>query len=177
VSYDDMTLGIAVKLLAMPLELGKHPKSGDPVRVGIGRYGPYVVHEGDYRSLTRDDDPLEVTLERALELLAQPKPGRRRTSPVKPLREVGQHPDDGELVAVFEGRYGPYVKHGKMNASLPKGVEPDEVTVAMAVELLQKRRERDAGKKKTTKRAATKKTPKKTPRKTGKKPGKKTGKN
>lgn len=153
VAYEDVTLAIALKLLAMPAELGRHPESGDPVRVGIGRYGPYVVHEGDYRSLTADDDPLDVSLERALELLAQPKRGRGSSAPVKPLLEVGLHPDDEQSVAVFSGRYGPYVKHGKLNASLPKGMDPEDVTMSMAIELLQERKERVAAKaKKRTKK-------------------------
>jgi len=152
VAFEDVTLEIALRLLAMPAELGTHPESGAPVRVGIGKYGPYVVHEGDYRSLTADDDPLDVSLERALELLAQPKRGRRSSGPLKPLRDVGPHPDDEKPVAVFSGRYGPYVKHGKLNASLPKGVDPEEVTMSMAIELLQKRKERDAAKKKTKKK-------------------------
>jgi len=161
VAYEDVTLPIALKLLSMPAELGRHPATGDPVKVGIGRYGPYVVHEGDYRSLTADDDPLTIELPRALELLAQPKGRGRRSAPAKPLREIGPHPDDEEPVQVFPGRYGPYVKHGKLNASLPKGVEPDDVTMEMAIELLQKRRARDAAKdasgKSTTSRGGAKK--------------------
>jgi len=146
VAYEEVTLPIALKLLAMPAELGRHPETGDPVKVGIGRYGPYVVHEGDYRSLTADDDPLDVSLERALELLSQPKRRGRRAA-AKPLKEVGPHPDDEQPVAVFSGRYGPYVKHGNLNASLPEGVEPEDVTMAVALELLQQRKERDAAKK------------------------------
>jgi DNA topoisomerase-1 len=149
VDHDCVTLGIALKLLEMPAKLGVHPESGKPVKVGIGRYGPYVVHEGDYRSLQPEDDPLTVGLDRALELLAQPKRRGRRGASVTPLREVGLHPADGAPVALYAGRYGPYVKHGKTNASLPKAVEPDDVTLDMAMELLQTRRERDAAKKKS----------------------------
>ncbi|MCG8466956.1 MAG: type I DNA topoisomerase [Gemmatimonadetes bacterium] len=169
VPYDDMTLEIALKLLAMPAELGTHPADGKPVKVGIGRYGPYVVHEGDYRSLTETDDPLTVTIDRALELLAMPKRRGRRAA-AKPVREVGKHPDDDQPIGLYNGRYGPYVKHGKVNASLPKGIEPEDVTVPIALELLQKRIERDAakkGKKRTTtkKKTAKKTTAKKTPKK------------
>jgi DNA topoisomerase-1 len=148
VDHDRVTLEIALKLLAMPASLGAHPESGKPVKVGIGRYGPYVVHEGDYRSLQPEDDPLTVGLDRALELLAQPKRRGRGAASAAPLREVGLHPGDGTPVALYAGRYGPYVKHGKTNASLPKGVEPEDVTLDMAMELLQARRERDAAKKK-----------------------------
>ena len=143
---EDVTLATGLKLLAMPAPLGPHPESGDPVKVGIGRYGPYVVHQKDFRSLTGNDDPLEITFERAMELLSQPKTRGRRAS-ATPLREVGAHPDDGEPVAIYKGRYGPYVKHGKTNASLPKGMEPDDVTVGVALDLLRKRKERDATRK------------------------------
>lgn len=146
VSHDRVTLEIALKLLAMPAPLGSHPDSGHPVKVGIGRYGPYVVHEGDYRSLGAEDDPLDITLNRALELLAQPK-RRGGRGAAEPLREVGPHPDDEQPIALYKGRYGPYVKHGKTNASLPKGVEPEDVTLEMAIELLEARRQRDAAKK------------------------------
>ena len=142
----DVSLATALKLLAMPAPLGPHPESGDPVKVGIGRYGPYVVHQRDYRSLTENDDPLEMTFERAMELLSAPKTRGRRAS-ATPLREVGAHPDDGESIAIYKGRYGPYVKHGKTNASLPKGTEPDEVTMDVALDLLKKRKERDATRK------------------------------
>ena len=147
VSHERITLEMALKLLAMPAPLGSHPDTGDPVKVGIGRYGPYVVHEGDYRSLGAEDDPLDITLDRALELLAQPKRRGRSGTAIKPLREVGPHPGDGQPIALYEGRYGPYVKHGKTNASLPRGVEPEDVTVDMALELLEARRRRDAAKK------------------------------
>ena len=143
---EDVTLATGLKLLSMPAPLGPHPESGDPVKVGIGRYGPYVVHQKDFRSLTGNDDPLEITFERAMELLSQPKTRGRRAS-ATPLREVGAHPDDGEPVAIYKGRYGPYVKHGKTNASLPKAMEPDEVTVGVALDLLRKRKERDATRK------------------------------
>ena len=130
-----MTLDVALRLLSLPRDLGMHPDDGKPVRAGIGRYGPYVVHEGDFRSLDATDDVHTVTLERALELLAQPKGGRRRT-PAKPLRELGPHPDDGKPVQLLDGRYGPYVKHGKLNASLTKDMSPDDITLEQALDLL-----------------------------------------
>jgi len=134
-STDDVTLEIALRLLSLPRDLGVHPESGEPVRAGIGRYGPYVVHDGEFRSLDKTDDVHGVDLERALALLAQPKGGRRR-SQQKPLRDLGAHPNDGEPVLLLDGRYGPYVKHGKLNASLPKGMSPDDITMDQARELL-----------------------------------------
>ena len=131
----DVTLELALRLLSLPRDLGPHPEDGKPVRAGIGRYGPYVVHEGDFRSLAKSDDVYTVELDRALELLSQPKGGRRR-SVAKSLRELGPHPEDGKPINVLDGRYGPYVKHGKLNASLPKGVSPDDVTLEQALDLL-----------------------------------------
>jgi len=138
---EDMTLDMALDLLALPRELGKHPESEEPVLAGIGRYGPYVVCDGDYRSLKPGDDVLTVSLERALELLAEPKGGRKGARS-KPLRELGAHPKDKKPVVVMNGRYGPYVKHGRTNASLPKGVEVEAVTLDEALELLKKKKSR-----------------------------------
>jgi DNA topoisomerase-1 len=139
--YEDVTLDQALKLLAMPYPLGPHPDDGEQVKVGIGKYGPYVVHHGDFRSLEAGDDPLGISLERALELLAKPKKGRRRGRS-GPLRALGEHPDDGKPVAIYAGRYGPYVKHDGTNASLPKGMSPETVTLEQAVELLEAKRAR-----------------------------------
>jgi len=133
---ENVTLELALKLISLPRDLGPHPDDGTQVRAGVGRYGPYVVHAGDFRSLKPGDDVLEIGLERALELLAEPKKGRRRGRKVEPLREIGAHPDDGEPVLLFEGRYGPYVKHGKENASLPKGHDVESVTLEDAVQWL-----------------------------------------
>ena len=154
----DVTLEKALGLLALPRTLGEHPESKKPVKAGIGRFGPFVVHEGDFRSLTKEDDVLTVGLDRALELLAQPKGGRGAR---KPLREVGAHPDDGKPITLHEGRYGPYVKHGRTNASLPKDADPEKLTLEQAVELIRER-EKKGGKKGTK---GTKGTKTRTPRK------------
>lgn len=141
VTPDAVTLPQAVGLLSLPRTLGAHPETGARVLAGLGRFGPYVVHDQgkdgkDYRSIKGEDDVLTITLERALELLAQPKQGRGRRAAAKPLRELGPHPADQEPVNLFDGQYGPYVKHGKVTASLPKGRDPATVTVAEAVEWL-----------------------------------------
>ncbi|WP_457391745.1 type I DNA topoisomerase [Thermostichus sp. OS-CIW-24] len=132
---EQVTPEIALGLLSLPRTLGEHPESGKKVQAGIGRFGPYVVCDGDFRSLPADEDVLTISLERALELLAQPKKGRGRGS-AKPLRELGSHPEDGEPVTLHDGPYGLYVKHGKVNASLPKDLSPEAVTLEMALELL-----------------------------------------
>ncbi|MCL4239093.1 MAG: type I DNA topoisomerase [Anaerolineae bacterium] len=135
VSPESVTLEQAIALLNLPRTLGAHPDSGEPVEAGIGRFGPYVRHSGEYRSLAPGDDVLTITLERALALLAQAK-GRQRT---ELLRELGAHPDDGGPVGLYDGRYGPFVKHGKLNASLPKGMAADQVTLESALALLAKK--------------------------------------
>lgn len=143
VTEDTVDLETALKLLALPRTLGKHPETGKEIQAGIGRYGPYVVHEKDFRSLAPTDDVYTVTFERAMELLSEPKQRRRSA---EPLREVGKHPADEEPVLLFAGRYGPYVKHGKTNASLPKGVDPDTLTLEQAVELIAARAKKGGGK-------------------------------
>ncbi len=132
---DQVTPEIALGLLSLPRTLGEHPESGKKVQAGIGRFGPYVVCDGDFRSLPAGDDVLTVSLERALELLAQPKKGRGRGS-AKPLRELGSHPEDGEPVSLHNGPYGLYVKHGKVNASLPKEMPAEAATLEMALQML-----------------------------------------
>ncbi len=134
VGVDSATLEMAVRLLSLPRTLGAHPESGKPVEAGIGKYGPFVVHDGDFRSLGKDDDVYTIGLDHALEILARP----RHTRPsAEPIRIVGAHPSDGAPISLFAGRYGPYVKHGDVNASLPKGADPEALTLTEAVELLE----------------------------------------
>jgi DNA topoisomerase-1 len=135
----DLKLDFALQLLSLPRTLGKHPETGKEIQANAGRFGPYVVHDGDFRSLAKTDDVYTVDLARALELISQPKGGRGQRTAIEPLRTIGAHPKDGEPVNLFEGRYGPYVKHGAVNASIPKGTGPDEVTLEQAVTLLAER--------------------------------------
>jgi DNA topoisomerase-1 len=136
------TLERALQLLSLPRNLGRHPESGEPIEAGIGRFGPFVVHQKDFRSLTPQDNVYTIGLERALELLSEPKRGRKSA---EPLREVGRHPADGEPILLLAGRYGPYVKHGDLNATLPKGVEPATLTLDAALRLLEQRATRTSG--------------------------------
>jgi DNA topoisomerase-1 len=126
---DRVELATALKLLALPRRLGLHPETGEPVEAGIGRFGPYVKHGRTFASLTAQDDVLEVTLERALELLAKKRSKR------EPLRVLGSHPDSGEPVELWAGRYGPYLKHGSVNASLGNEA-PERLTFEAALKLL-----------------------------------------
>ena len=126
----------AVKLLELPRRIGNHPESGKEILVNIGRYGPYVQHESTFASLTVEDDVLTIELDRALELIAT------KESRNKPLRTLGEHPESGEQVNIFDGRYGPYVKHKRTNASIPKNTVPETVTMDQALELLAKKEAR-----------------------------------
>jgi DNA topoisomerase I len=124
---------LALRILELPRLLGTHPDTGKEIRAGVGRFGPYVVHEKDFRSLKKEDSVLDVNLARALELFAQPK-GRGRRSLV--LRTIGEHPETRSPVEILEGPYGLYVKHEKTNATVPKDRKPEEVTMDEAVRLL-----------------------------------------
>jgi len=140
VTPDNATLEQAVGLLSLPRLLGTHPETGGKVQAGLGRFGPYIVHdlgkgEKEYRSLKVGDDVLTVQLERALALLAEPKAGRGR-SKSKPLRTVGSHPADEKPVEIYDGPYGPYIKHGKVNASLPEGETVEGITLEAAIAAL-----------------------------------------
>jgi DNA topoisomerase I len=126
---EETTLEFALKLLSLPRELGRDPKTGKPVRAGLGRYGPYVNREREYRNLGSFDQIFQVSLEEALELLKE-KPGPAV------LRELGSHPDTGRTLELRDGRYGPYVTDGELNASLPKDEDPDELDLEGAIELL-----------------------------------------
>jgi DNA topoisomerase I len=130
----EIDLASALKLLALPREIGAHPDTGKKIIAAIGRFGPYVKHEDLYKSLAKDDDVLTIGLSRAVALLAEPKKGGRRGP--TPLRVLGNHPSDGAPVNLFNGRYGPYVSHGGVNATLPGETEPETVTFEQAIELL-----------------------------------------
>ena len=119
----------ALALLSLPREIGKHPESGEMITAGIGRYGPYIKHGGVYVSLKDGDDVLGIGLNRAVALIADaPKK--------KPPKLIGEHPANGKPVTLHSGRYGPYVQHGSLRATLPKGVDKDAVDLDEAVALL-----------------------------------------
>jgi len=154
----DLELEFALKLLYLPREIGKHPESGEPILAGIGRYGPYLQHEKKYRSLPGVEDVLTIGLNRAVDLLAT-APERRQSAAA--LRTLGAHPEDEKPVTVHKGRYGPYVKHGSVNATIPKDLSPESITLEAAVPLLAARAERMKKKGPAKKKAAKKKTAKK----------------
>jgi DNA topoisomerase-1 len=135
-SEDSITLADALKLLSLPRELGA-AEDGEPIVANVGRFGPYVKHGSEFRSLDAGDDVYTITVERARELLAQPKRSvRRQRSAPKELRALGNHPQTGAALRILDGRYGPYVTDGTTNASLPKGTLPEAVTMEHALDLL-----------------------------------------
>jgi DNA topoisomerase I len=134
-----VTLEEALKLLELPRELGKHPESGQPVVAGLGRFGPYVKHGDDYRSLTADDDLFTVELARALALFAEPKKSGRRQMTKRVIRQI-EGADGGKALEVLEGRYGPYVSDGETNASVPNGTDPAGLSLEEARALIEARR-------------------------------------
>jgi DNA topoisomerase-1 len=161
-----LELDRALALLALPREVGAHPETGKPILAGFGRYGPYVQHEGKYASLSSPEEVFEVGLNRAVSLLAE-KAANRRPRGASVIKELGEHPSLGGKVQVLSGRYGPYVKHGKVNATLPKDIEPEQTTLEQAVELIAARSAKGPGKK-PTKTSSGKTAAKKSARKSGK---------
>jgi DNA topoisomerase I len=156
---ENITLDVALRLLSLPRELGAG-EDGEPIQANLGRFGPYVKHGSEFRSLEETDDVYTVSLERAKELLAQPKKSMRRARQApKELKALGKHPESGEAVRILDGRYGPYVTDGTTNASVPKGTQVEAVTMAAAVELLNARA--GMGGKKAKKAKAAKAVPKK----------------
>jgi DNA topoisomerase-1 len=138
----------ALALLSLPKEVARHPESGEPILVGIGRFGPYVQHGRIYANLGKDDDVLEIGANRAIDLIIakEQSGGRRGGGGATPSgRSLGTHPDGGE-VTVRPGRYGPYVNHGKINATLPKGMTPEAVTLDEAIALLRAKEAAGGGK-------------------------------
>ncbi|TWU35863.1 type I DNA topoisomerase [Novipirellula artificiosorum] len=175
-AVEDLTLETACKLLLLPRTLGTNPENGEPVQAFDGRYGPYVKCEKETRSLPAGVSPLEVTFDEAITLLKQPKT-RGRAAPKEPLRTYEKpSPVTEQEVKILDGRYGPYVTDGETNASLRKGMEPNEMTFEAALDLLAERaakgptkKKKKATKKKATKKKAAKK--KSAKKKTTKKKG------
>jgi DNA topoisomerase-1 len=140
VAPDDVDLEKALALLSLPREVGRHPESGEPIVAGIGRYGPYVQHGKTYANLEAGDDVLVLGLNRAVTLIADKTakgPGRGRFG-ADPGRVIGEHPNGGSIT-VKKGRYGPYVTHNGVNATLPREKTPEALTLAEAVALIEAR--------------------------------------
>jgi DNA topoisomerase-1 len=175
---EEMTLEKALTLLSLPREVGTHPEGGT-IKANFGRFGPYLMHQLPdeakpvYANLKDPGDVFEIGMNRAVEILAEKRanPGGRGRTAAKALRDLGEHPDGGP-VQVFEGRYGPYVKWDKVNATLPKETAPDEITLEEALALIAAKATKSGGRKKAApKKAAAKQAPAK--KTVAKSPGKK----
>ena len=147
-SAASVELETALKLLSLPRDVGPHPESGDMIQAGLGRYGPYLKYQGSFTSLKDQDDLLEIGLNRAVDLLAE--------SAKKRGRPLGEHPDGGE-VHLKAGRFGPYVEHNKLRATLPRGTDMTAVDLDQAIALLAAKAAKPATKKKAAKSAGTRK--------------------
>ncbi len=126
-SADEEAFATALKALSLPRLVGLHPETQKPIDANIGRFGPYLRHDGAFKSIPKTDSVYEIGLERAVELIAQ----KSATSG----RALGPHPDDKKAVTVKSGRYGPYIKHGSTNATIPKDIDPEAITLDEAVSL------------------------------------------
>ncbi|MCC6777815.1 MAG: type I DNA topoisomerase [Hyphomicrobiales bacterium] len=149
-SPDDIDLARALGLLSLPRTVGTHPDDAEPILAGVGRFGPYVQHGKTYANLTTGDDVLTVGLNRAVTLIEEKKAKgpRKGRFGADPGRALGDHPDKGGPIVVKNGRYGPYVSHDGVNATLPSDMTPETVTVDQAVGLLEARTGRTGGAKK-----------------------------
>ena len=187
VAPDEMDLQRAIKLLSLPREVGRHPEDGEPILAGIGRYGPYVQHVKTYANLDFPEEVFTVGLNRAVILIAEKKAkGPSRRFGADPGRALGDHPTKGGPIVAKKGRYGPYVSHNGVNATLPADKTPETMTLDEAVALIDARAERNgpapharprkarrpspgtahhvkAGKRPAAKRASTQKGPRKPP--------------
>ncbi len=174
IPLESATLELALKFLSLPREVGHHPTTGLPIVANNGRFGPYLLHDGKFKSIPKTDSVYEIDLPRALEVLAMERAPRGADSAASVLKTLGPHPDDGKDITVRSGRYGPYVKHGSTNATLPKDITPEEITLDEALGLIAARvakgPARKPAKKTAEKPAAEKKAAKKTAEPATKKP-------
>jgi DNA topoisomerase I len=141
---DPIDLDFALKLLSLPRPVGTHPETGTPITAGLGRYGPFLLHDGSYASLPALEEVFSIGINRAVALLSEKKAGKSRFQRAAPtvIKDLGEHPEDGGKVQVLSGRYGPYVRHGDVNATLKKTQDPSALTIDEAVALIAERRAR-----------------------------------
>ena len=154
----EIDLDRALALLALPRTVGSHPETGKTITAGIGRYGPFVLHDGTFANLDSVEEVFTVGLNRAVDAIAEKVAnGHRRGRPTpKALKALGEHPDGGP-VTVRDGRYGPYVNHGKINATLPRGTDPESVTLDSALQLIAAKAEKGPSKRPAKKKPRAKK--------------------
>ncbi len=143
----EVNIELALNLLSLPKIVGIHPEDGNEIKAGLGRFGPYVVHEGIFASLANVEELFTIGLNRAVDLIEEKKanPGRGRGS--KKIKDLGKNPENNEDLTLMEGRYGPYVKSGKVNASIPKDKNIDDINIEIAIELIKNQKNKKKKKK------------------------------
>jgi DNA topoisomerase-1 len=151
VPLSSVNIDIANMLLSLPRDLGQHPETGKKIVANIGRFGPYVNHDGKFKSIPKSESVFSIDLIGAVSLLAQ-----ANTGPA-PIADLGAHPSGEGRVEVYAGRYGPYVQHAKIRATLPKSVSPEEITLEEALSLLAEKAEKEAANPKATSKRSAKK--------------------
>jgi DNA topoisomerase-1 len=161
---ETLTLARAVELLSLPREVGKHPEDGEPILANFGRFGPYVQHGKTYANLKDPTEVFTIGMNRAVQMIAdkRAKAAANPRSTPGALKSLGTHPDGG-AIEVFDGRYGPYVKHGKTNATLAKGQTPETITLEEAIALIDGRSGGGKKKKSAPKKAPAKEKAEKKP--------------
>ncbi|MBN2631287.1 MAG: type I DNA topoisomerase [Rhodobacteraceae bacterium] len=153
---DSLTLERALDLLALPRLIGPHPEDAAPVEAGIGRYGPYIKHKSTYANIPDVEEVFSIGMNRAMEVLAQKASrGRGAAAPAEPIKALGDHPEGG-AITVMPGRYGPYIKWEKINATLPKEIAPEDVNLDQALELIAEKVAKSPGRKKAARKKAAK---------------------
>jgi DNA topoisomerase-1 len=159
VPVDDVTTEIAERLLSLPREIGVHPETGKPITASIGRYGPYLAHDGKYAKLGSTAEVFETGMNAAVAKLADAASGggRQRGGAREPIAVLGAHPESGKEIKVMEGRYGPYVTDGATHATIPKGSDPKTVVLEEAVQWINERAAKGGGKKKASRKSQRKK--------------------
>ncbi len=153
IPVEDVTAEVAERLLSLPREIGAHPETGKPITASIGRYGPYLAHDGNYARLGSTAEVFETGMNAAVAKLADAASGggRQRGASREPIAVLGKHPESGKDVKVMAGRYGPYVSDGTTHATLPKGAEPKTVTIDEAVRLIDEKAAKGPAAKKSRK--------------------------
>lgn len=151
---DDITLEKALQLLSLPREIGPHPEDQEVITAGLGRYGPFVKHGNIYANLPDVEEVFSIGINRAVALIADKKNSKSggRANGAKVLKDLGNHPDEGDKIQVLDGRYGPYVKYKRVNATIPKNEKPEEITLERAIELIEAKKSKKAGGKKRAKK-------------------------
>ncbi|MBA3511508.1 type I DNA topoisomerase [Sphingomonas sp.] len=156
---DDLTPEWAERLLSLPREIGPHPETGQPITASIGRYGPYLMHDGKYARLSSTAEVFETGMNAAVAKLADAAAGGgKRQGSREPIAVLGEHPESGKELKVMEGKYGPYVSDGSTHATLPKGTDPKSVTMDQAIQWVDAKAAKGPGKKKGRGGAKRKKT-------------------